>query len=59
MDGTTVPDVWISGYELLIPGCESWSHVPVLYWNRVVRKVLLPAYDAGRRDSDWAVPASR
>ncbi len=59
MDGEKVPHVWLPGYQVTIPGSESWAAVPILCWDGTYRGVFLFAYWDAYRDWDYALPVRR
>ncbi len=54
MDGTTVPYLWIPGYEVKPKGSKKWSHVPVLSRYAEYRQVYLIADVAGHCHRHYA-----
>lgn len=58
-NGSTVPYVWLPGYEVSIPGYEPWTFVPDLNWDRDGRRIRLDACDAVGYDGSCAVPVVR
>lgn len=59
MNGTDVPNVWIPGYEVTIPGIEDWECAPLLDWRGSYPAVELNACFSGLCISSWAVPVIR
>ncbi len=57
MDGVTIPYVWLSGYQVTVPGRSAWQHVPWLYWDRGSRQVQLSADLRDDCYGSTAVPA--
>lgn len=57
MDGQDIPYVDLPGYEVSVPGLQSWRHVPYLGFHRDSRRVRLYAHRCGSTDPEWSVPS--
>ncbi len=60
MDGQNIPYVYLPGYEVSVPGYDSWQYVPGVDFARgdgCQRQVGLSVYGRGRTNPWWAVPS--
>lgn len=56
MDGTAVPYVWVSGYQVTWAPDESWRRLPCLSWNESRNTMSLTAHWADIFGTRWASP---
>jgi len=56
MDGTSVPYIWLSGYQVTIPEYVSQSRLPGLAWTHFRRTLSLTVNWAEHSHSGWAAP---
>lgn len=56
MDGTSVPYVWLAGYQVTIPEYVSHSRLPGLAWTHFRRTLSLTVNWTEHSHSGWAAP---
>ncbi len=56
MNGSTVPYIWLPGYEVTFPGADPWQFVLDVSFRRGDRQVRLFAYWFGNPVGSWSVP---
>ncbi len=56
MDGTSVPYVWLAGYQITIPEYVSQSRLPGLAWAHFRRTLSLTVNWTEHAHSGWAAP---